>query len=59
MTEKEKLKIYEDAMEEWPSATEELKDAYTCLIGSLEKYVEHVQMDAFMYGYEVGRKAEK
>lgn len=59
MTEQEKLKIYDDALEEWPSSTEALKGAYACLVDSLENYVEQVQLDAFMYGYEVGRKAGK
>lgn len=50
-------KIYSDCMEDWPMASDDVRNAYSQINTGLEEYIAAVQIQAFSYGYEQGIKA--
>lgn len=50
------VEIYENELENQPMAHDELREANKKLDRALEAYIEEVQVAAFVWGYELGRR---
>lgn len=45
-------KRYEKSLEDWPVATEDIKEPYSNMHTELEAYIGAIQKAAFCYGYQ-------
>ena len=54
---KEIEKIYSEALENQPMASEAVRESYKKLNYALDEYINAVQEDIFAWAYELGRKA--
>lgn len=50
-------KIYDDCLEDWPMASDDVRNAYEKINIGLDECIEAVQQQAFSFGYEQGMKA--
>lgn len=54
---KEMEKIYSEALENQPMASEAVRESYKKLNYALDEYISALQEDIFAWAYELGRKA--
>lgn len=54
---KEMEKIYSEALENQPMASEAVRESYKKLNYALDEYINAVQEYVFAWAYELGRKA--
>lgn len=54
---KEMEKIYSEALENQPMASETVRESYKKLDYALDEYISALQEDIFAWAYELGRKA--
>ncbi|MGI6010176.1 MAG: hypothetical protein ACOX8H_01585 [Ruminococcus sp.] len=54
---KEIEKIYSEALENQPMASEAVREGYKKLNYALDEYINALQEDIFAWAYELGRKA--